>query len=283
MMREEDQKMKLSYQTFSYLNYPFEEVLTRLANLGYDGVEISAASECGTFYPSVLSSERVEQVIKKAKALNLEIISYDCELLPASGWNIASPLNWVRKRTVNYIKSSILKASELGAKFMVVVAGRSLYGVKRQDSWNWAVEGFKECARFAQDKGICLVLEHLTLLEGNVVVTLDDLLSMIEEVNSKNFAALLDTGHVNVNGESLTDYVFRLKDKLKHIHIDDNNGKLDDHLPPGMGTINFDPLFNALNKVNYEGYLSIEPSFAFSIDPDNAASQGIRFLKRYIK
>lgn len=275
--------MKLSYQTFSYLNYPFEEVLTRLANLGYDGVEISAASECGTFYPSVFSSERVKQVVKKAKALNLEIVSYDCELLPASGWNIASPLGWVRKRTVDYIKSSILKASELGAKFVVVVAGRSLYGVKKQDSWSWAIEGFRECAQFAENNGICLILEHLTLLEGNVVVTLDDLLLMIEEVNSKNFAALLDTGHVNVNGESFTDYVFQLKDKLKHIHIDDNNGRSDDHLPPGLGTINFGPLFSALKKANYEGYLSIEPSFTFSIDPDSAAFQGIEFLKRYVK
>ncbi len=274
--------MKSSYQTFSYLNYPFEEVLTRLADLGYDGVEVSAASECGTFYPSVFNSERIKQVLKKAKVLNLEIVSYDCELLPASGWNIASPLDWVRKKTVDYIKSSVLKASELGARFVVVVAGRSLYGVKRQDSWNWAVEESKECAQFAQDNGICLVLEHLTLLEGNIVVTLDDLLSIIEEVNSQNFAALLDTGHVNVNSESLADYVFQLGEKLKHIHVDDNDGKSDDHLPPGMGTINFDPLFNALKKVNYEGYLSIEPSFAFSIDPDNAASQGIRFLKRYL-
>jgi len=274
--------MKISYQTFSYLNYPFEEVMTRLANLGYDGIEISAASECGTFYPSFLDEGRIKQVVQKAKSLNLEIVSYDCELLPASGWNIASSLIRVRKRTIDYICSAILTAKKLEAKFVVIVAGRALYGIEKRQAWNWAVEGFKKCTKFAEDNGICLILEHLTLREGNVVVTLGDLLQMIKEVDSKNFAALLDTGHVNVTGESLMDYVFQLKDKLKHIHIDDNDGRSDDHLPPGMGGINFDPLFNALKKIGYDGYLSVEPSFAFSIDPDNAASQGVRFLKRYL-
>lgn len=274
--------MKISYQTFSYLNYPFGEVLTRLADLDYDGVEISAASECGSFYPFLLDKQRARQVVQKAKSLNLEIVSYDCELLPASGWNIASSLTQVRKRTIDYICSAILTAKNLEAKFVVIVAGRALYGIEKKRAWDWAVEGFKKCSKFAEDNGICLVLEHLTLLEGNVVVTLDDLLSMIREVDSKNFASLLDTGHVNVTGESLIDYVLQLGDKLKHIHIDDNDGRSDDHLPPGMGNINFAPLFNVLKKRGYNGYLSVEPSFAFSIDPDSAASQGISFLKKYL-
>lgn len=275
--------MKSSYQTFSYLNYPFEEVLERLARFGYKGVEVSAASECGTFYPSLLTEERIKKVVEKAKSLGLEIVSYDCELLPANGWNIASSYTEVREKTVNYINSAILVANQLGAKVVVVVAGRALYQVDKKRAWDWAVQGFKKSSKFAKDHGICLVLEHLTLLEGNVVVTLGDLLSMIKEVDSKNFAALLDTGHVNVNGESLTDYVLQLKDKLKHIHIDDNDGKSDSHLLPGMGNINFAPLFIALKKINYQGAISVEPGFGFSTDPDSAAQIGISFLQKYLQ
>lgn len=274
--------MKSSYQTFSYLNYPFEEVLKRLVRFGYKGVEVSAASECGTFYPSVLTEKRIKKVTKNAESLGLEIVSYDCELLPANSWNIASSYAKVREKTVNYINSAILVANQLRAKVVVVVAGRSLYGMDKRQAWNWAVQGFKKCSKFAEDHGICLVLEHLTLLEGNVVVTLDDLLLMIKEVDSKSFAALLDTGHVNVTGESLTDYVLQLEDKLKHIHIDDNDGKSDDHLPPGMGNINFTPLFIALKKIHYQGAISVEPGFGFSTDPDSAAQRGIFFLRKYL-
>lgn len=275
--------MVSSYQTFSYLNYPFEEVLERLARFGYKGVEVSAASECGTFYPSLLTEERIKKVVEKAKSLGLEIVSYDCELLPANGWNIASPYTEVREKTVNYINSAILVANQMGAKVVVVVAGRALYGVDKKQAWDWAVQGFKKCSKFAEDYGIYLVLEHLTLLEGNIAVTLGDLLSMIKEVDSKNFAALLDTGHVNVTGESLTDYVLQLGDKLKHIHIDDNDGKSDDHLPPGMGNINFAPLFIALKKINYQGAISVEPGFGSSTDPDSAAQIGISFLQKYLQ
>ena len=46
-------------------------------------MEVSTVSECGTFYPSVLTKERIKKVVEKAKSLGLKIVSYDCELLPA--------------------------------------------------------------------------------------------------------------------------------------------------------------------------------------------------------
>lgn len=271
-----------SYQTFSYLNYPLEEVLTRLAGHGYQGVEISAGSELGNCYPQYFDEDRVKAVVAQAKSLGLQIVSYDCELLPASGWNLASDRPEVRRRTVKYIQSAVAKAAELGAKCVVVVAGRCTYGVEMKQARAWAAQGFRKCARFAAEQGVTLGLEHLTLLEGNVVVTLDDLLAMLERVDSPGLAALLDTGHVPVNGESLTDYVYRLGEKIVHIHLDDNDGKSDDHLPPGMGTINFGPMFAALKRIGYQGAISVEPSFGFSTDPDAAALQGIEFLKQYL-
>ena len=82
-------------------------------------MEVSTVSECGTFYPSVLTKERIKKVVEKAKSLGLKIVSYDCELLPANGWNIASPHAKVREKTVNYINSAILVANQLGAKIVV--------------------------------------------------------------------------------------------------------------------------------------------------------------------
>lgn len=273
--------MKTCCHTGFYLNYPLKEVLNRLWDLGYDGVEISATSECGTYSPFLLNKERIQQVAQKAEELDLQIVSYDCELMPTFGRNIVSPFENIRKTTIEYIKSAIVVAKELKAKFVVINAGMAMYDIDKKRAWNWATEGLKECTRYAEKCNIHLALEHLTLLEGNVVVTLDDSLSMLKQINSENLVALLDTGHVNVNGESITDYVLKLAERLGHIHINDNDGRADDHLGPGSGTINFDPLFKALNRVSYEGYLSIEPSFAFSADPDSTASQGIKFFRKH--
>lgn len=274
--------MKISYQTSSYLNYPIREVFSQLSHLGYDGIEISAATECGGFYPSVVTDEKVRAVRELAQSFRLPIVSYDCELITPSGWNIASESQSVRRRTIDYVHSAISLAERMGAQFVVVVAGRATYGVRKKNAWKWAVEGLQGCTSYAEGKHILLGLEHLTPLEGNVVVTLDDVLQILEDVDSPNLVALLDTGHVGVVGESLVDYVFQLGEKLGHIHVDDNDGASDDHLPPGLGSINFDPFFAALKKTGYEGYLSIEPSLAFCTDPASAASTGINFLNRYL-
>jgi protein FrlC len=274
--------MITAYQTFSYLNYPFEEVLKRLARIGYKGVEISAASECGTFNYKDLDEKRAKAVVEQSKSLGLKIVSYDCELLPASGWNLASPYENIRKRTVEYICKSAIKAEELTAPVMVIVAGRVMYGTQKSRAWDWVVEGLKECAKVAHDHNVSLGLEHLTLLEGNVVVTLEDLIAMIEDVAHPGLQALLDTGHVNVTKESMTDYIYGLGDKLKHIHLDDNDGNSDDHLPPGMGNMDFAPMFKALKNIGYKAGISVEPSFGFSLDPDTAAKKGIEFFKQHL-
>lgn len=271
--------MKSCCHTSFYLNYPIEEVFNRLADLGYGGVEISALSECGTFTPELLNEKRIEEITTKAKNVGLEIVSYDCELLPSHGRNLASFHSKVRDYTSEYIISAISTAKKLDAKFLVVSAGMAMYGNTKQEAWIWLIPKLKECTRWAENQGIILLLEHTTMLEGNMVVTLEDLRLLLQEISSKNFLPLIDTGHVVVNGESIVDYIKRFKDQIMHIHIDDNNGKADDHLPPGLGTINFDPLFHILYKMKYTGYLSIEPSFAFSHDPDSAAFIGLKFLK----
>lgn len=55
----------------------------------------------------------------------------------------------------------------------------------------------------------------------------------------ENLLSFIDKGHFVVNGESMIDYVGRPGGRMRHIHIDDNNGKTNEHLVPGMGTIKF--------------------------------------------
>jgi sugar phosphate isomerase/epimerase len=136
---------------------------------------------------------------------------------------------------------------------------------------------------YAEKENIYILLEHTTMLEGNMVVTLHDLQSLLTAIGSHYLLPLIDTGHVFVNGESITGYVLNLKSSVRHIHVDDNDGCSDDHLPPGDGMFDFDPLFHNLMKIGYEGYLSVEPSFAFSSDHDSAALKGLKFINEYVK
>jgi sugar phosphate isomerase/epimerase len=62
----------------------------------------------------------------------------------------------------------------------------------------------------------------------------------------------LDVGHANTN-EGSTKYIEKFADKIVCVHIHDNNGKYDEHLAIGTGTINWNFLAGEFKKINYYG------------------------------
>jgi len=46
--------------------------------------------------------------------------------------------------------------------------------------------------------------------------------------------------------------------RLIHVHVHDNRGVHDDHLPPGSGTIQWAKVFEGLRRADYEGHLMLE-------------------------
>jgi len=63
---------------------------------------------------------------------------------------------------------------------------------------------------------------------------------LVEAVDSPRFRACLDTGHLNVCSKvDPGEWVEALGDKVAEVHLHDNHGKKDEHLPPGEGTFDF--------------------------------------------
>lgn len=274
--------MKLSMGTFVYVNYSIGETVERVSKLGYDGIELSAASEFGRAYPANYSKEKRREVVRIVRDHGLDISSYNPELRPTLGLCLAHPSAEVRNDTISFIFDAVRMAKDLEAKVVVVVPGRTLYGVDPSNAWRWSVEGFKKCVELAEKEDVILGLEHLTLLEGNIVSTLSDITRMIQEVGSKNLKAVVDTGHVNVMSESLIDYVRTLGSKIAHIHWDNNDGRMDAHDPPHVGTMNFDAFFRELKSIDYSGHLSVEMGFRYSTDPDTPAEMSKKLYDRLV-
>jgi len=73
---------------------------------------------------------------------------------------------------------------------------------------------------------------------------------IFEGINSPKIRCCFDIGHAYFNGRSvsLNRWIDVLKDHIGHVHIHDNNGQNDDHLPLGQGAI---LLAGAINKILY--------------------------------
>ena len=61
------------------------------------------------------------------------------------------------------------------------------------------------------------------------------------------------------------DFIGTFSDRIGHVHVSDNFGKEDNHLPIGTGTIDFPKIIKALKDIGYDDTLTLE---VFSRDRD---------------
>ena len=72
------------------------------------------------------------------------------------------------------------------------------------------------------------------------------------------FGFNFDTGHCFLIRQSVYRSMTLLGKRIKALHIQDNNGHLDDHLTPYMGQTNWEGVIQALIDIGYDGDLNYE-------------------------
>lgn len=82
---------------------------------------------------------------------------------------------------------------------------------------------------------------------------------LIEKVRSPNFRICFDVGHFQVfHKVSLKKWWEVLGAKTAHLHIHDNHGEKDEHLPLGEGNFPFPAFFNLLKEYRHEMSYTLE-------------------------
>ena len=272
--------MKLSMASAAYgvvrwlPSYTIEETVNRVADIGYDGIEIAAA---GMGWPRYLNKEKRRKLIELLKSRSLEV-SAIC-VFPGGhlGLNPASPLEVERKEAIRYLKESIELAADLGAEVALWVAGYQVFGTPYDEAWRRSRDTLLACVKDAEERDVIIAVEP-TPVDSNIVNSADDALKMMREADSKNVKVMFDTFHVltkTADQATPIDYVKKMKQHLVHMHISDVNRQ-----PPGTQT-DFKPLINALKKIGYDRYLSAEIWTGPS--PDNVAFQAFQYLKPLVK
>ena len=105
-----------------------------------------------------------------------------------------------------------------------------------------------------QQKPIRIAIENMET--RSEIWKADDLLAIASSL--KPAAGLcLDTGHAHIAGEDIPAFIEKAGEMLIGTHIADNNGREDQHLLPGFGTIEWERVIPAL-KANYSGFLNYE-------------------------
>jgi protein FrlC len=274
--------VKLAFNTWAYSSfpvwvpaYPLEVVVPRLAAIGYDGIEIGAASPHA--YPDYTGPERRREIRRLLESNGIALVS----MLPAPGggpgFNVSSPLPEERAAAIDQYKKVAILCAELGGKLVLYVAGWQIFGTSREEAWNWSRAALEEVARTAAPLGITMCVEP-TSADSNLVESADDAIWMMREVGAPNIKLMFDTYHTIYRNEVATDYVHRFGDALAHVHRADSN-----RLPPGDGTGSFRTLIETLKQTGFDGYLTREIGFnRRDVDPDDFAQRAYDYITRLI-
>ena len=117
-------------------------------------------------------------------------------------------------------------------------------------------------ADYATDKGINVNLEVVNRYETNIMNTGKEGLKFLEAVNRPNAYLHLDTYHMNIEEDGMSQAVLDAGDALGYVHIGESHrGYL------GSGNVDFDTFFTALKKINYSGPITFESFSSVVVDP----------------
>ncbi len=272
--------MKLSLSSFVFLNYPLDQAILRIADAGYDGVDIWGGRPHA--YRTDLTSAQVRELAKRVTDLGLSIPSF----IPAQfryPTSLCSASPKVRDDSVSYIKEGLQTAAELGAPVVSVCPGHSVFGQAREDAAGRLAESLGEICETARSLNLRVALEPADKYETDLVNTCQQAIELIEQVGAPNLGVVLDNGHSHVVGEEAHEAIPALGEKLFHVHVDDNNGLRDQHLIPGEGTFNFTPFLSALRQTSYDGFLTAELSWDYILEPDKAARSARERMKQILE
>jgi sugar phosphate isomerase/epimerase len=74
---------------------------------------------------------------------------------------------------------------------------------------------------------------------------------LAELLEGTNLGVTFDVGHLNTAGFPFGRFMELLEDRIAHLHIHDNSGKSDEHMPIGGGTVPWKAVLRRLRGLTW--------------------------------
>ena len=257
-------------------HYP---LLADLKKMGYDGVEIPVFEGTSAEYKAlgaVLRDHGLGATAVTVMSPETNPISPEPKIRQAA----RDRLRWVLDRCAEF-EAEVLCGplhSALG-----VFSGVPPTGDERKRG----VEFFRDMAGPAAGAKVLMALEYLNRFESYFLTTAADTIAFVDEVDRPECGMMWDTFHAHIEEKSVAPLEL-VQRRLVHVHLSEN-----DRGTPGTGQVHWKETFAALQKIEYDRWLTIEafgralPELAAATrvwrdlfdNPMNLCKSGLEFIR----
>ena len=247
--------------------YGDEESIRKIAQAGFDGYDMSLVywNKNDPIYRDDYL-DFAKNIKKVAKESNIPCLQAHAPFAHATSKQMVVDF-------IPNIKRSI-EVCEVIECPIIVVHPHNDFSTK--DNYDWY---YSEIVPFAEKKGVTIATENMWnridspathwskpeykgITYPSACGTAEAFCEMVDMVSSPNFIACLDIGHAHMENAPTSPVLIRaLGDRLKALHVHDNDFIRDAHGLPFSGKIDWDEVIKALRDVGYSGDFTFEVDF----------------------
>ena len=115
-----------------------------------------------------------------------------------------------------------------------------------------------ELARFAGRRRVELMLENVPSEAGHPLESIAYFSQVMSAVPQLKFHFDIAHAFIENRMKGVKEYLDSFNDRLVHIHIHDNHGKQDEHLPLGHGKLDLRKVIKLLKEYGYDKTMTFE-------------------------
>ena len=277
--------MILSFSSNAFKKFSLDVAIREIAKIGYKGVEILC--DIPHAYPPEFSKEQAKKIKNLISDLNIGISNLNAFTLYAIG-DVYHP-SWIendyklREIRIKHTIDCIYLAKTLGAKNLSTEPGGPINIKKNKIESNILLkifaDGLKKVKFIAEENDVKILVEPEPSL---LIENSQQFLELMKTICSDYIKLNFDIGHFYCVKEDPSETILKLIDYIEHFHLSDiANNRVHYHLIPGIGSIDFEQVFDTIKKIGYKGFVTVE-LYPYQDNPIEVAKQAYNYLKVFI-
>jgi len=203
----------------------------------------------------------VDLTIEGPAALEIEVAKLQA-ILDSYGMSVtghtdpclpyAYPIPAIRDACLEELERCAKIFSALGSAIMNIHPSYFCPPAMRNNIVDLNIEALKPIVEMAASYGLTVVFENFRAPFDRVSI----IKAIMDEV--PGLALHLDFGHTNFGTDNHYVFCKKLGRSIRHVHFSDNRGREDNHMPLGVGSINWNNAVKSLKAIGYDDTITLE-------------------------